>query len=109
VYNALVQKLAFHPGRHYRSHRDQLDSAALVESVNRLSGATPLADALRGCFRLGFGTYPVDGARSSTSDQVGSVVLSLFKALEMKDSVKISAEPEHAAYGARGDLRRGFV
>jgi hypothetical protein len=85
LYNTLVQKLAFHPGRHYLGNgRGSLDSAALVASVDRFSGATPLAGALRGCFRLGFQGSPVDGVGSSTNDQVQSVILSFFKALEMK-------------------------
>jgi hypothetical protein len=86
VYNTLVGKLAFHPGRHYRAHRQPLDTAGLVSTVSRLSGATPLAGALRECFRLGFNygysdTYDPNELLSSTSAEVRSVVRAFSAAL----------------------------
>jgi hypothetical protein len=83
VYNTLVGKLVFNPGRHYLAHRQPLDTAGLVSTVSRLSGATPLAGALRECFRLGFnhGYDERNELRLSTSAEVRSVVRAFSAAL----------------------------
>lgn len=52
AYNVLARKMAFQPGRHYRTHRDSLTTAELVDTVDLLPAEKAAMDALRACFGL---------------------------------------------------------